>query len=270
MIAIASTTNPIFRNFPAPFHRTSHRADESSRRSTLAGALQKGTLLTLCTAAVSLWIWNALTHVNHSSGSATFEVRLLHVVLVISALTPFALVGLSLWRKSLSPYTAPAYATLQGAFFGFFAVACEHRFPGVVMQSICLSCAVCFTLGLAYLNGFVATSTPFRRKVLVALSGVPIYFVAAFLLTNLGLNVLPIVLHGRGAAISGIVAIIAASTFVSVFDLAASNTALDHPAYMEWHAALGLVVSLVWLYMEGLRLFIKDRIPSHSEPVVNN
>jgi uncharacterized YccA/Bax inhibitor family protein len=121
-------------------------------------------------------------------------------------------------------------------------------------------------LTVAYLNGFVTDSTPFNRKVLFALAGIPVYFAAAYLLTNLGLNFLPVVLHGRGAAYCGIVAIVAAATFVSVFDLAARNTSLDHPAYMEWHTALGLVVSLAWLYLEGLRLFVKDRIPARNEP----
>ena len=223
--------------------------------------MQKAALLTLCTAAVSLWIWNELTHVTHFKSADSFEVRFLQVVVVFSAITPIALVGLSIWRRPARLIPPPAYAMLQGAFFGFFAVACEHSFPGVVMQVICLTCAICFTLALFYLNGLVVTSTPFCRKMLFALAGIPVYFAAAFLLTNLGFNFLPVVLHGQGATLCCIVAIIAAATFVSVFDLAARYTSLNTPLTWSGTPPSASTVSLVWLYLEGLRLFVKDRIP---------
>jgi uncharacterized YccA/Bax inhibitor family protein len=259
MIEIVQTTNPIFRRFPVS-SPDDHTCDEAAKQMTFAGSIRKTTILAAWTGICAVWIWKALTQNPDPNTKSMFQ-----CLLVFSALAPFGLVALSLWRKTLSPFTAPVYAMLQGVFFGFVCVALERRFEGLPMQVFCLTFAICIALANGYRIGFIRPSDPFRMKFLFSLLGVAFYFAAALLLPHVGIRIFPVILHGRGLEFSAFVIIIAAVTFVSAFDLAAKNAEQKYPLYMEWHAALGLSISLVWLYLEGLRIFIKNRVPNESQ-----
>ena len=226
---------------------------------TFAGAIRKTTILAAWTGVCAVWIWRGLTQHPAPNTKTMFE-----VLLVLSALAPFGLVALSIWRKSLSPFTAPMYAMLQGVFFGFICVALEQRFEGVAMQVFCLTFAICIALASGYRAGFIRPSDSFNMKFVFSLTGVVLYFAAAVLLPFIGIRIFPVIFHGKGLVFSAIVVIIAALTFISAFDMASKNAEQKHPLYMEWHAALGLSISLVWLYLEGLRLFIRNRVPNES------
>jgi uncharacterized YccA/Bax inhibitor family protein len=229
---------------------------------TFYGAIRKTTILALWTSVCAVWIWNSLGQPQGTA--APYPEKLFLFLLLLSALTPFALVGLSLWRKTLSQYTAPLYAMLQGVFFGFVAVALQQRFSNVVMQVFCLTFAVCITLAAAYRFALIRHSDVFNKKLLVALSGVGLYLAIAVLLPFIGVRIFPLILRGPGAAFSGVIVIFAATTFIAQFDLASKSAEQNHPEYMEWHAAFGLIISMVWLYLEGLRIFVKNRVPNEA------
>lgn len=260
MIEIASTTNPIFRNFPEPFS-PSQSPDEFTRRMTFAGALRKTVILAICTSVCAVWLWKSLSEPH---GLLLFPRSPYIALILLFVLVPLGLVGLSLWRKTLSRFTAPIYAMLQGVYFGFVAVVLEPRFHGVVMQIFCLTFTVCIALAFVYRFGLIRAADAFYKKLAYAVLGVVLYFAAAWLLPFIGVNVFPLILKGRGAALSGIIVIIAATTFISGYDIASKSAELNHPEYMEWHAAFGLIISMVWLYAEGLRIFFKDRVPNES------
>jgi uncharacterized YccA/Bax inhibitor family protein len=259
MIEIASTTNPIFRNFPAP--PVPEAPAESAPRMTFAGALRKTTILAMWTGVCAVWIWNTLSQ-PHPPPASTKAIFL--GLMVLSVVAPFAMVWLSLWRKTLSPFTAPVYAMLQGVFFGFVSVALEPRFHGVVMQILCLTFFVCLALAYAYRFALIRPADHFNKKLVFALLGAASYIALAALLPRIGLQVFPLVTRGPGAAFSGALVIVAAVTFISVYDETAKSAEQNHPEYMEWHAALGLIMSMIWLYLEGLRLFIRGRVPNES------
>jgi uncharacterized YccA/Bax inhibitor family protein len=261
MIEIASTTNPIFRYFPSPFPAAAIFPTTSTKRMTFSGVVRKAIILSVWTIVCAVSIWKALLQ---NAAANPFDEKFFLVLLGFSGFAPFAIVVISIWNKPISHITAPIYAILQGVFFGFIAVGLEPRFPGVAMQAISLSCCTCIALGCSYDFGFVRVSDHFNKKFVFAVAGSALYLGVAILLSRAGFKVLPVVLHGRGAAFCALVAIIAGITFIHGYDLAAKSAEENHPEYMEWHAALGLILSLVWLYLEGLRIFFKDRVPNEA------
>jgi uncharacterized YccA/Bax inhibitor family protein len=258
MIEIASTTNPIFRYFPSS-SQSALPQPTSAKRMTFSGVVRKTIILSVWTIVCAVSIWKALLQ---NAAANPFDAKFFLILLGFSGFAPFAIVVISIWNKPISHITAPIYAILQGVFLGFVGVGLEPRFPGVAMQAFCLSCCTCIALGCSYDFGLVRVTDHYNKKLAFALAGSVLYLGVAVLLEHAGFKVLPIVLHGRGAAFCAIVAIIAGITFIHGYDLAAKSAEQNHPEYMEWHAALGLILSLVWLYLEGLRIFFKDRVPN--------
>jgi uncharacterized YccA/Bax inhibitor family protein len=255
MLEITSTTNPIFRNFPA----SSLESAGSTKRMTLTGVVRKTVILSVWTIVAAAGVWNGL----HQDATANpFDEEFFFFLFALSGIVPFALAIISIWKKPVSPFTTPIYGLCQGMFLGFFSVALEQRFPGVSLEAICLSCCTCIALACCYQLGLVRASDPFTKKLRFVPAGAVVYLSAAFLLSQVGIKFLPIVMQRREVSICVLVAVISSITFISGYDLVARAVEQHHAEYMEWYAALGLILSLVWLYLEGIRIFFKDRVPN--------
>jgi uncharacterized YccA/Bax inhibitor family protein len=264
MIEIANTSNPIFRRFPAPC-TASGTTEQDAPRMSFNGAIRKTAILTLWTGICAVWIWNALSETR--APVPQYQETLFLILLAVSGVLPFVLVALSIWRKTLSPFLAPIYSMLQGVFLGFIAFAAESRFNGIAMQAFCLSFVLCIVYAAAYRFEYLRPSDKFNRKILFALLAAAVYFALAMALPFIGIRIFPAVLYGTGLAFSGLIVIVGGITFISTYDLACKSAQQNYPEYMEWHAAFGLIISMVWLYLEGLRVFIKDRVPNEAAQI---
>jgi uncharacterized YccA/Bax inhibitor family protein len=162
-------------------------------------------------------------------------------------------------KKTWAPVTAPLYALCEGLFLGAISAIYEARFPGIVMQAVMLTFGTLAALLMAYRSGLIKATENFKLGVVAATGAIALLY-----LVNLGMQLFGFggmgFIHESGPlgiAFSLFVVTIAALNLVLDFDFIESGVEAGAPKYMEWYAAFGLVVTLVWLYLEILRLLSK-------------
>jgi uncharacterized YccA/Bax inhibitor family protein len=252
-----ATTNPIFRDLgiPQPSHL---RAMAISERMTLVGTLHKTGMLLALFAISTVLGWKEFGLFVHGPTKSGLYFLLGFVVSCL--IGGWVLVWVTVRHKTWSTITAPIYAFLQGLLMGFISTGEDFRFSGIAIQAVCVTIAMSSCLLLAYRFGWIRVTGSFNRKLTVAISGVVLFYMANIAMALSGVptfatraGVIPSIL------ISVVVVGIAGMSLVSDFDSAVLCADEGNPKYMEWYAALGLLVSLVWLYIEVLNLLGKAR-----------
>ncbi len=219
---------------------------------TLEGTVNKTGLLLLCTVATAAWAW----HLFMQSHSAAAVLPLLW----IGTIGGFIFAMVTVFKKEWSPVTAPVYALLEGLALGSISAVLEVRFPGIAIQSVSLTFGTLFVLLLAYRSGLIQVTQKFRLGVIAATGAIMLFYVAEIVLGFFGVHFATV--NGSGAVgigFSAIVVIIAALNLVLDFDFIESGVRAGAPKFMEWYGAFGLMITLVWLYLEILRLLTKVR-----------
>ncbi len=164
----------------------------------------------------------------------------------------------TIFKKEWAPVTAPLYALTEGFFLGAISAMFEQRFPGIVMQAVLLTFGTLFALLFAYRSGLIRATENFKLGVVAATGGIALVYLASFVLSFFNINVPFIHESGLiGIGFSLFVVVIAALNLVLDFDFIESGVEQKAPKYMEWYGAFGLMVTLVWLYIEFLRLLSK-------------
>jgi len=179
---------------------------------------------------------------------------------LICALVALALVWITVHKKQWSPITAPTFALLEGLVMGVVSAGLEVRHPGIAIQAVVLTFAICLSLLVAYRTGLIRVTEKFNRGLVAATSGVVLFYLANFVLSLLGVRIFAVFAGGvPGILISAVIVVIAGMDLVADFDFIEQCSRSGLPKYMEWYAALGLIVTLIWLYTEILRLLSKAR-----------
>ena len=161
----------------------------------------------------------------------------------------------TVFKKEWSPVTAPIYSLCQGLALGGISASMNATYPGVALQASLLSFGVLFALLGAYRFGWIRASEKFKAVVIAATLGVSLVYLVSMVANIFGAKI-PF-LHGSGEfaiLFSLAVIVIAAMNLIVDFSFVEEAAAANAPKYMEWYAAFGLMVSLIWLYMEILRL----------------
>ena len=219
---------------------------------TLNGTVHKTALLLIgliATAAIT-WRRTMLTE----DPSTLFPYLILGVIggLVVGFITVF--------KKEWSPITAPLYCVLQGLFLGIISAIFEQRFPGIVFQAVSLTFGTLASLLLAYQTGLIKATENFKLGVTAATGGIMMIYLINFVMSFFGSGIPYIHESGTfGILFSLFVVVIAALNLVLDFDFIENGVEQKAPKYMEWYAAFGLLVTLIWLYLEILRLLAKMR-----------
>jgi uncharacterized YccA/Bax inhibitor family protein len=183
------------------------------------------------------------------------------------ALGGFVLIGaigglivalITAFKQTLAPYTTPAYAALEGLVLGGISVVFERTYPGIVSQAVFLTFGTLGGLLLAYRSGLIRATENFKLGVFAATGGIALVYLLSFVLGFFGVSIPLIHSSGMvGILFSLFVVTIAALNLVLDFDFIERGVERGAPKYMEWYAAFGLLVTLVWLYLEILRLLAK-------------
>jgi uncharacterized YccA/Bax inhibitor family protein len=171
------------------------------------------------------------------------------------------IVGLvTAFKKEWAPFTAPLYAALEGLFLGAISVILEQSFPGIVLQAVGLTFGTLFALLVAYKSGLIQATENFKLGVVAATGGIALLYLVSFVLSFFNIRI-PFIHEGGtyGIIFSAIVVVIAALNLVLDFDFIEQGARDGAPSYMEWYGAFGLMVTLIWLYIEILRLLAKLR-----------
>jgi uncharacterized YccA/Bax inhibitor family protein len=162
------------------------------------------------------------------------------------------------FKKEWSPVTSPLYAICEGLFIGGFSSILEARYPGIVLQAVMLTFGTLAALLGAYKTGLIVASDKFKRGVIAATGGIALLYIATIILGFFHVQV-PFIYGSSpiGIGFSIVVVIIAALNLVIDFDFIEKGAECGAPKYLEWYAAFGLLVTLVWLYLEIIRLLAK-------------
>jgi uncharacterized YccA/Bax inhibitor family protein len=166
----------------------------------------------------------------------------------------------TIFKKTWSPVTAPIYAVCEGAFLGGISAMFEMQYPGIVFQAIVGTFGTLFALLAAYRSGLIKATENFKLGVVAATGGIAFIYILSIILGLFKIQIPYIHESGTiGILFSVFVVIIAALNLVLDFDFIENGERVGAPKYMEWYAAFGLLVTLVWLYLEMLRLLTKLR-----------
>jgi uncharacterized YccA/Bax inhibitor family protein len=162
------------------------------------------------------------------------------------------------FKKTWAPITAPLYALVEGVFIGALSAIFELRYPGIVMQAVALTFGTMAAMLLAYRSGLIRATEKFKLGIVAATGGIMLLYLANFAMGFFGHSMGFINgSSGIGIAFSAVVVVIAALNLILDFDLIETGAQSGAPKYMEWYGAFALVVTLVWLYLELLRLLSK-------------
>jgi len=166
----------------------------------------------------------------------------------------------TVFKKEWAGITAPIYALLEGLVVGGLSAIFEARYPGIVIQAVGLTFGTLAALLLAYKSGLIKATENFKLGVVAATGGIALLYLANIVLSLFGHPIGFIHESGPlGIAFSGVVVVIAALNLVLDFDFIEGGVENGAPKYMEWYGAFGLTVTLIWLYLEILRLLSKLR-----------
>nr|WP_315165169.1 Bax inhibitor-1/YccA family protein [uncultured Flavobacterium sp.] len=218
-----------------------------NQEMTLAGTINKSLILfLLLTASASIIWWMTFNGMNPI------------VPAIGGAIVGLVLVLISAFKPQYSPYLAPGYALFEGLFIGGVSAIFEAKYPGIVTQAVgatFVTFAVC--LGL-YKYRIVKVTEQFKSVVVAATLAIATYYLISWLF-SMFTSFVP-VHYGSSLMSIGIsvfVIVIAALNLFLDFDRIEKGAEQKMPKYMEWYGAMGLMITLVWLYVEFLRLLSK-------------
>jgi len=181
---------------------------------------------------------------------------------VLGFIGGFILAIVTIFKKEWSPITVPIYALLEGLALGGISKIYADAFePGIVPQAIMLTLGILFALLFAYKTKIIKATENFKLGIFAATAGIAIVYLISFLMSIFGGGGLPVMDPTNSSMLSIgfslFVVVIASLNLVMDFDFIEEGAANGAPKYMEWYGAFGLLVTLIWLYLEILRLLAK-------------
>ena len=225
-------------------------AADASDMMTIQGTVNKTGILLLFLFLTAGWTWNSFFETGNPAAVAPLT--------MVGAFGGFIVAMVTVFKKTWAPLTAPLYAALEGLFLGGISAVFEARFPGIVIQAVALTFGTLFSLLLAYKSGVIKPTENFKLGIVAATGGIALIYFITIILGFFGIQ-MPFI-HDSGIlgiGFSLFVVVIAALNLVLDFDFIENGAEAGIPKYMEWYAAFGLLVTLVWLYIEILRLLSK-------------
>lgn len=228
---------------------------------TVKGTLNKFGFLFLLTMGTAFYAWTEF-----SGGGNVWPLVMAGAIggLVIAIVMSF--------KKQWSPYLAPAYALLEGLFVGGISAAFEYQasasaeggysgYSGIVAQAVGLTFAVVAAMYLLYKFRIIQATQKFKSIILTATIGLGLFYLAIWVISMFGGGIPAFIYEGSaiGIGFSIFVVALAALNLILDFDMIEQGAELGAPKYMEWYGAFGLLVTIVWLYLEILRLLAKLR-----------
>ncbi len=226
-------------------------AYEGSNAMTLQGTVIKTGFLLAVLVMAGAFTWSQ-TYQNQA-GAYPWLIGGLIGGLIFGLITAF--------KPTAAPYTAPIYAACEGLFLGAISALFEQMYTGIVVQAVGLTFGTLAALLIAYTSGLIKPTENFKLGITAATGAIFLVYMVSFVMNMFGSTGIGFI-HDSGPigiGFSVVVVIIAALNLVLDFDFIETGVERGAPKYMEWYGAFGLLVTLVWLYLEILRLLAKLR-----------
>jgi uncharacterized YccA/Bax inhibitor family protein len=181
--------------------------------------------------------------------------------LIVGLLGGMIFAFITIFKKEWSPVTAPIYALLEGMALGGISAMMNHYYPGIAFQAVSLTFGTLFVMLFLYRSGIIKVTDKFRIGIIAATGGICLFYFASMLLSFFHINFFGSVWGSGvvGIGFSLFVVAIAALNLVLDFDFIEQGVNAGVPKFMEWYGGFGIMVTLVWLYIEILRLLAKTR-----------
>jgi uncharacterized YccA/Bax inhibitor family protein len=227
-------------------------AIDVANRMTLNGTVNRTGILLICAFATAAYTWRTFME-THDPASVSG-------LLMVGVFGGFITAMVTIFKKEWAPVTSPIYALLEGLFLGGISAFLEQRYPGIAIQAVGLTFGVLLTMLVIYSSGLIRVTNKLRIGIVAATGGIALFYLLEIILSFFGIQFVSI----NGSGIVGIgfslfVCAIAALNLVLDFDFIEQGVNAGAPKYMEWYGAFGIMVTLVWLYLEILRLLSKMR-----------
>lgn len=229
---------------------------------TLQGTVNKTLMLLMLLLMTASYVWSRVSRpVAPMFGEAGLEPDPMVAVgglMMLGVFGGMIFAFVTIFKKSWAPVTAPIYALLEGLAIGGISAFFERQFPGIVIQAVGLTFGTLFCLLMAYKSGLIKVTENFKLGLFAATGAVCLIYLVNFVMGFFGASIGMIHSSGMmGIGFSLVVVGIAALNLVMDFDFIERGAEHGLPKYMEWYSAFGLMVTLVWLYLEMLRLLSK-------------
>lgn len=219
---------------------------------TVNGTLQKFGFLLLLVLGSSFYSWKQFAEGGAVTGMIwTGAIGGLIIALVIT------------FKKEWSGFLAPLYALMEGLFLGAISAMYNSAFaekaPNIVINAVGLTFGVAVAMYLLYSFKIIRATERFKSIVITATVGIALFYVLVMVLRMFGFENMPFLHEGTtfGIIFSLVVVGIASMNLILDFDMIERGSEMGAPKYMEWYGAFGLMVTIVWLYLEILRLLSK-------------
>jgi uncharacterized YccA/Bax inhibitor family protein len=216
---------------------------------TIRGTVNKTLLMLLLVVLAAAYTWNFM---------GTGDISKMQTYMIVGGIGGFITAIITVFKRTWSPVTAPIYAVLEGLFLGGISAFFNAQYPGIVVNAVALTFGTLFALLAAYRSGLIKVTDNLRLGIVAATGGIAIAYFLSFILGLFGINIGFIHSNGpMGIIFSLVVIVVAALNLVLDFDFIEHGAEAGAPKYMEWYGAFGLMVTLIWLYIEFLRLLAK-------------
>lgn len=227
------------------------RAAIGSEAMTLQGTVNKTGLLLLCTFVSAAWTWGLALSESPANALPWVWGGLVGGLV-------FALV--TIFKKEWSPFTAPVYAIFEGLVLGGISALLDKAFPGIAIHAVALTFGTLGVMLIAYTTGLIRATEKFKVGVVAATGAIALVYLIDLGLRFFGKQV-PLINDAGpwGIVVSLVIVGVAALNLILDFDFVETGVQEHAAKYMEWYGAFGIMVTLIWLYLEILRLMSKIR-----------
>ncbi|HET7649618.1 MAG TPA: Bax inhibitor-1/YccA family protein [Gammaproteobacteria bacterium] len=247
MRELMKTSNPALRTkaFRNP-------AAAAGQQMTVNGTIGKSFVLLVLLLVTAGWCWSRFYTTGDAASVAPFIMGGVIGGLVLGFATAF--------KPTWAYITAPLYAMAEGFVVGGVSALFELRYPGIVVQAVALTLAVAFGMLILYRTGIIKVTDRLRRMIFAATLGIVIFYALTWLVSLFGVDTTMVYGHTPlSIGISLFIVAIAAFNLVLDFDMISQQAQFGAPRYMEWYGGFALMVTLIWLYLEILRLLANGR-----------
>ena len=219
---------------------------------TIGGVVEKSAFLLLLLVVSAAFGWSQVDRAGLATSVPGW--------LIVALLGGLGIAVVTILKPRLAPYTAPAYALVEGLVVGAISAVYAEQYDGIVLQAVGLTVGVFAVMLGLYALRIIKVTDKLRSGIMVATGAVMVVYLASFVLRLFGADVPFIHETGTvGILISLAIVGIAAANLLLDFDMVERGAAGGAPKHLEWYGAFGLIVTLVWLYLELLRLLAKLR-----------
>ncbi len=236
------TSNPVFNSELFKKATVGGYAETTSGVMTYGGTVNKTIILFLITLFTSIYSWK-LAMVGRGAG-------LLWVGLIGGFITAL----ITIFKIDWAHITAPLYAAFEGLALGGISFAFEAFYHGIVLQAVLLTFGVMFAMLVLYKFRVIRVTSGFVKWLLIATGGIAAYYLIGIILSLFHINITTQALGGFGLVLQLFIVGIASLNFLLDFHNVEVGVENGAPKQFEWYAAFGLMVTLIWLYLEMLRL----------------